>query len=89
MKIAKPQKIKNVRELRKILNEGKHEFLISLKGGLVSSKYIDLTDHGKFDVYNGIDGSAIANLNGRDLYNQNITNIGKAMRTGAFVVDNR
>lgn len=74
-------KIKNVRELRKAIAGGQHEFRILLQGGLYSWKTITPCA-GRFDVVNHID-ETLQRLTGRQLYTR--SNIGEAMRSGTFV----
>jgi hypothetical protein len=76
------RRIKNVKELRESLKRGKHEFRLSLAGGIIfSRKTISLKSDGRFRVLNGIDDS-VQTLTGRELYTR--SNIGKGMRVGAF-----
>jgi hypothetical protein len=74
--------IKNTKQLRQSIDEGNAEYMIMLNGGLGSRKFI--RTHGKqFRVENCVDGSK-QTLSARQLYS-NATNIGKAMRKGAFI----
>jgi hypothetical protein len=75
------QQIRNARQLLKTVSEGKHEFRLVLQGGLYSRKTIRLTADRRFRVTNHIDNS-VQKLTARQLYSQ--SNIGKAMRMGAF-----
>jgi hypothetical protein len=75
--------IRNTRELRKTLSQGKREFRLILRGGCYSRKTIRLLRDGRFRVENHIDWS-VERLTGRQLHTQ--TNIGRAMKLGAFLV---
>ena len=80
-----PERIRNCRELRRAiaLADGCGDFCLLLCGGAAfSRKCISLEDDGRFRVENWIDDS-VQTLTGRELYTQ--SNIGNAMRNGAFV----
>lgn len=77
------QRIKNLSELKAHLRRGHRDFAIALVGGAaVSRKYITPLSNGRFDLFNGIDGTVVEEQTGRELLTR--TNIGKAMRRGAF-----
>jgi hypothetical protein len=48
---------------------------------------MDVDDDGKFNVVNEIDGSA-QKLTPEELFNESLTNIGKAIKYGAFYAYN-
>ena len=77
------QQIRNTRQLRKTLSHGEHEFKLALMGGLFSRKTIRLLPDGRFRVVNHID-ETVQKLSGRQFYTE--SNIGRAMKQGAFVV---
>lgn len=76
------RQIKNTRQLRRVIANGQHEFRLCLEGGLVSRKTIFANRSGRFRIVNHIDES-VQTLSRRQLYTH--SNIGKAMRNGAFV----
>jgi hypothetical protein len=78
------QQIKNVRELRQALVDGKREFTLLLNGGLCSSKHITPYSGGRFGIVNYIDGTT-QRLTARQLHTH--SNIGKAMRLGSFLAE--
>ena len=78
-----PEQIRNCRQLRRAIADGCCDFCLLLCGGAAfSRKFISLEDDGRFYVENWIDDS-IQTLTGRQLYTE--SNIGNAMRSGAFV----
>jgi hypothetical protein len=77
-----PERIRNCRQLRRTIAAGVCEFRLLLMGGAYSRKFITLEEDGRFRVENCIDDS-IQTLSARRLYTE--SNIGKAMRHGAFV----
>lgn len=81
-----PERIRNCRQLRRAiaLADGCGDFRLLLCGGAFSRKCISLEDDGRFHVENWIDDS-VQTLTGRELYTQ--SNIGDAMRNGAFVTE--
>jgi hypothetical protein len=74
--------IRNTRELRKAIAAGHYEYRLRLNGGVFSRKTIFALRDGRFEIWNGIDGST-QTLTGRQLYSE--SNIGRGMRMGAFV----
>ena len=78
-----PERIRNCRQLRRAIGEGCNHFCLLLCGGAAfSRKSISLEEDGRFYVENWIDDS-IQTLTGIQLYTE--SNIGNAMRSGAFV----
>jgi len=77
------KQIRNTRQLRQALARGHHDFALLLQWGLYSSKVIHALPRGRFVIFNFIDDSE-QRLTARQLYSE--SNIGKAMRLGAFVV---
>ena len=78
-----PERIRNCRQLRRAIADGCNDFCLLLCGGAAfSRKFISLEDDGRFYVENWIDDS-VQTLSGRQLYTE--SNIGVAMRDGAFV----
>jgi len=76
-------KIKSTAQLRRAIAQGQHDFAILLAGGAVrSSKDIAQHPDGTFEVWNYVDDT-LQLLTGCELYTQ--SNIGEAMRKGAFV----
>jgi hypothetical protein len=73
--------IKSVRELRQSLKRGYIDFVLQLENCVSSHKNIYQNDDGSFEVFNYIDESTQV-LTGKELYT--LSNIGKAMRQGAF-----
>jgi hypothetical protein len=69
--------------LRRTVSQGEREFRLGLQFGLFSRKTIGLLPDGRFRVENHIDDS-VQRLTGRQLYTE--SNIGRAMKRGAFVV---
>ena len=76
--------IKTVNQLRKAIAEGRRYFRICLRFGLYSRKTITLTEGGRFHIVNQFDGSE-QRLSVDELFTK--TNIGEAMRHGAFVAE--
>jgi hypothetical protein len=80
--------VKDVDDLKRLITEeNKHDFFIQLNFGARSSKTMDVDDDGKFNVVNEIDGSA-QKLTSEELFNESLTNIGKAIKYGAFYAYN-
>jgi hypothetical protein len=79
------RQIKNPPQLRRVIENGRHEFCLCLAGGLVSRKTIVMMHNGRFRIVNHIDES-VQTLSQEQLYTH--SNIGEAMRIGAFVVSN-
>lgn len=78
------KRIKNVKALRKSLAAGQRGFRILLCGGLYSRKTITPCANGRFEVENHID-DCVQKLTEKQLYTH--SNIGEAMRMGAFVAE--
>ena len=82
-KINKPTQIKTVSQLKKASpKDGGADFFILLNGNCRSSKHISW-DGEKFVVLNEIDSSE-QELTPEELFDEAHTNIGKAMKAGAF-----
>lgn len=78
------KKVNTIEHLKKMIEEGTHDFFIQLNLGFRSSKMLDynpITD--KFYIINEIDGTE-QRLNSRNLFNKRYTNIGYAIERGAF-----
>jgi len=81
------KKIKTVAQLKKELKDGDyHEFFISLAGGIVrSSKEVAYCpENNTFQITNCIDDTEQEGITIKELFDKRITNIGEAMRKGAF-----
>jgi hypothetical protein len=78
------KQIKNVKALQQSLAAGQRRFRILLNGGIYSRKTITASSGGRFHIVNHIDES-VQRLTGRQLYTR--SNIGEAMRKGAFVAE--
>lgn len=77
-------KVKNIEHLKKMIEEGTHDFFIQLNLGLRSSKTIDYNPQtDKFNIINEIDGTK-QRLNSRNIFNKRYTNIGYAIKMGSF-----
>ena len=81
-------KVKDIFHLKELIEADNHDFIIVLNGGLGSHKTISLTKTDKFSVLNRIDESK-QTISEKGLFNEKITNIGKAIKLGAFLVDKR
>lgn len=81
-------KVSNAKDLMAMIAKGKRKYFIVLAGGLArSSKTISYDKKaGVFKVKNEIDGTR-QQLTEQQLFDSNITNIGKAMNYGAFFAD--
>ena len=80
-------KVMSVEQIQHLIEEKNiHDFFVLLNGGLRSSKTIDY-DEGYFNVVNEIDGTE-QNLSYKDMENEELTNIGKAIKCGAFFAYN-
>ena len=76
--------VKTTEELKKMIEEGVHDFFIQLNYGARSSKYMDYSPKTKqYYVENEIDGSE-QQLTEEQLMDEQHTNIGKAITAGAF-----
>ena len=80
------KQITSVEELRAEMAKGNNDFFIGLNFGVKSSKHITDLDDGKFCILNFIDSSE-QELSADELYDREITNIGHAMRHGAFYME--
>jgi hypothetical protein len=76
-------KVKSIKHLNKLLKQDFNSYFILLNGGLRSSKDIYLTAEGSYQIFNDIDDSEDI-LTEKELFDTSITNIGKAIRIGAF-----
>ncbi len=79
----KPVKVRTVDQLKGHLSRGGAEFFIVLRYGVRSSKHIELAKRNKFWVLNYIDSSTHT-LSEKQLFDRAFTNIGAAMKVGAF-----
>ena len=79
----KPTKIKTVKALKKAIENEENDFFLVVGGFARSSKTIFLTEDNKFDITNEIDDSE-QTLTEDELFDETLTNIGKAMKLGAF-----
>lgn len=78
------RKVTSIDELKKMIEEGYHDFFIMLNFGLRSSKTIDYSEEASlFYVENEIDDSE-QELTESEMMDENCTNIGKAIKCGAF-----
>lgn len=84
-KRPKALKITSVEMLRNEAKEGA-DFFIVLKGGARSTKFINSGCCAKFHVENLIDGTH-QRLSNKELMDKKITNIGYAIKRGAFYKD--
>lgn len=80
---VKPVRIQTADQLKGHLSGREAEFFILLSGGVRSTKHITPTARGKFRVMNYIDGTDQI-LSQKQLFNETLTNIGRAMEAGAF-----
>jgi hypothetical protein len=77
-------KVNTLTQLNELIDSGKHDFYILLKGGLRSSKFIEYNDKTKkYYVFNEIDGSD-EYFTETELFNQKLTNIGYALYKGSL-----
>jgi len=79
------KRVQDLPELKKLLRRGKRDFVIYLGGGLVSRKHISRDADGSYSVFHGIDGRAEHMMTLHGLLRN--TNIGRALRHGAFYVE--
>lgn len=78
------KQVKSVSQLKRMIENGTHDFFIMLNGGGRSSKFMDYSIYSKkFYICNEIDGSE-QHLSEKNLFNERHTNIGKAINAGAF-----
>lgn len=83
--MTKQKKINSVRELKNQIKDGGKEFFILLNYGIISRKFIEKKGD-KFVVFNYIDDTANI-FSEKDLTNKEKTNIGEAIKKGAFYLD--
>lgn len=76
-------KIKDLKHLRDMLRKGEHDYFIALAGGLCRSSKSIYSAGRKFSVLNEIDGTE-ETLTDKEIMDEKITNIGTALRRGAF-----
>lgn len=79
-------KITTIEEFSAILktpNQTYHDFAIALKDGVFSKKEIALNEDGTYFILNNIDGTT-QNLTIPQIFDEDFTNIGKALNNGAF-----
>lgn len=78
------KQVKSMDQLKTILADGEtKDFFIQLHFGLRSSKAISFDGDNTFYVLNEIDGTE-QELTEQELMDSDITNIGKAINSGAF-----
>jgi hypothetical protein len=90
----RPQKnglsfVKNLKDLKELLNEGYYEYRIALSGGIIfSRKYIYYNPKKKkpFHITNCIDDST-QDLTEKELMSKKWTNIGEAIKKNCLIVD--
>jgi len=79
-----PIQVTDLAHLRKLVEDGHHEFHIRLNGPLISRKEIWLLTDGSFEIHNCNDDST-QTLTDIGIMNGNkFTNIGPAIELGAF-----
>ena len=83
-KLPNGVRIPDINALNDALQDGNHEFAIVLSGGMGSRKTIYPTARG-YQLTNHIDDSEMS-LTAKQLLDPKRTNIGEAMRKGAFIV---
>lgn len=76
-------KVTSVKQLEELVDQGCYDYTVKLNYGCRSSKFINRADDNKFYVFNLIDDSEHY-LTADELEDENKTNIGKAIRQGAF-----
>jgi hypothetical protein len=80
----KTRQIKDIEELKNLSNEHQVECFIALNGGVISRKLVSYDeDNKKFWILNLIDESE-QELTDKQMNDDEITNIGKAIRLGSF-----
>lgn len=85
----KYRKINNIDELKQACYDHSASFVMQLNFGLRSSKDIEYNPgNKKFSVLNYIDDSE-QTLSEDEIMDDNITNIGKAIRHGSFFLEER
>lgn len=79
--------IRSVKQLKQLSSNASLECYIALNGGLRSSKIINYFEDKKhFSIQNLIDGSE-QRLTEKQLDNPNLTNIGKAIKANALIIE--
>jgi hypothetical protein len=82
----KPIRIKTLAALNKVTSNGKvHRFRILLAGGLIYSEKLIRRMGDMYYIDNRIDDSS-QELHEDEIMDENLTNIGKAMKAGAFIL---
>ena len=76
-------KVTSVKQLGELVDRGCYDYTIQLNYGCRSSKFINRADGNKFYVFNMIDDSEHY-LTAEELEDEQVTNIGAAMKKGAF-----
>lgn len=76
-----PTQIKDLKHLNEILTEDPQDFFINLNGNIRSSKSISKSPEGLYNIINEIDWSEDT-LTQEELFDENITFIGKALNLG-------
>ena len=85
--MVKSQQIRNLTQLKKVLNDHEpHSFRLLLNGGAYSRKTIKLYKNGKFRVDHHIDGWIQRSVTDKQMLNPKTTNIAVGMRRGAFIL---
>ena len=81
-------KVKDINHLRELINGGNNEFIVRLNGCMKSSKFIDNGDNDStgFYILNYLDYSE-QEVTEDELFDENITNVGKALKMGALYCD--
>lgn len=76
--------VKTTEQLKQMIEDAVHDFFIQLNYGARSSKFVDYSpETGKYYIENEIDGSE-QELTEEQLMDEQYTNIGKAIKAGAF-----
>ncbi len=79
--------ILSTQHLKELVKNNSIECYILINGGLKSSKLIDYDDQkNRFIIYNYIDDTT-QRLTEKQLYNESLSNIGKAIKYGALIMD--
>ena len=87
MEEIKDKRIRTIGQLKKLAVDGGVDCFILLNGGLSSSKHIEyFPDDNSFYVFNLIDDSE-QELTESQILDRSYSNIGKAMKKGALIMD--
>ena len=79
-------RVESINHLKQLCTEGRHEYYIMLNFGLRSSKYIVYDEYNRlFNITNEIDDT-YEELTETQVQDQKITNIGDAIKKGAFYI---